>query len=58
MIVCGLLKVKIKGLSPPLGCNSTPVKEMPVLQNLYGLSDEALEFQVTDRLTFVRFFAH
>ena len=28
---------------------------MPVLQNLYGLSDDALEFQVTDRLTFMRF---
>ncbi len=29
--------------------------KMLVLQNLYGLSDEALEFQVTDRLTFMRF---
>jgi IS5 family transposase len=29
--------------------------KMPGLQNLYGLSDDALEFQVTDRLTFMRF---
>ncbi len=29
--------------------------KMLVLQNLYGLSDEALEYQVTDRLTFMRF---
>ena len=29
--------------------------KMLVLQNLYGLSDEALEYQVSDRLTFMRF---
>jgi IS5 family transposase len=29
--------------------------KMLVLQNLYGLSDDALEFQVMDRLTFMRF---
>lgn len=29
--------------------------KMLVLQNLYGLSDDALEYQVTDRLTFMRF---
>jgi hypothetical protein len=29
--------------------------KMLVLQSLYGLSDEALEYQVTDRLTFMRF---
>ncbi len=29
--------------------------KMLVLQHLYGLSDEALEYQVTDRLTFMRF---
>ncbi len=29
--------------------------KMLILQNLYGLSDEALEYQVTDRLTFMRF---
>lgn len=31
------------------------VFKMLVLQGLYGLSDEALEYQVTDRLTFMRF---
>ncbi len=29
--------------------------KMLILQNLYGLSDEALEYQVSDRLTFMRF---
>ena len=29
--------------------------KMLVLQNLYGLSDDALEYHVTDRLTFMRF---
>ena len=32
--------------------------KMLVLQNLHGLSDEVLECQVTDRLTFIRLFAH
>ena len=29
--------------------------KMLILQNLYGVSDEALEYQVSDRLTFMRF---
>ena len=29
--------------------------KMLILQNLYGLSDEALEYQVSDRLTFIGF---
>ena len=29
--------------------------KMLILQNLYGLSDEALEYRVSDRLTFMWF---
>lgn len=44
-----------KGNAGPKGYNSILLLKMLVLQSLYNLSDDQIEYQVLDRLSFMRF---
>jgi IS5 family transposase len=43
-----------KGSGAPAARNAVMMRKTLILQQLYNLSDEQVEFQVTDRLSFTR----